>query len=135
MENTNITPFSNGTEGMMWYDSNCDRCVKAYCPKEGKDLPDFEATQKLVNLGRECKLKFALDLSHITGEITEDIAKQIGYKDGMPQQCLFFSDNEDDGWKPAPKKPIIPDPRQLNAFPLDTSNIPIEKKVEIKITA
>jgi hypothetical protein len=98
-----ITPFSNGSEAMMWYEGNCDTCVKAF----KNNMHDYDTTQKLVNLGRECKLKFALDLGNLSGELPIDIAEQIGYTEhkGFPQTCLKWSDDDNDKWKPAPRKP------------------------------
>lgn len=101
-----VRPFSNGTEFMMWLDSNCDQCVKSYKPTNGQ-MPDYKTTQRLVNLGMECKLKLAIDFSAITGEVSEDIARQVGWtpEKHWPEACMMFSDDENDGWKPAPKKP------------------------------
>lgn len=101
-----IRPFSNGTEFMCWLDNNCDRCVKAFKPKNGI-IPDYKNTQRLVNLGLECKMKFAIDFSSITGEIPISIAKEIGYSEenGLSGNCMFFSDDNDDNWQPTPKKP------------------------------
>ena len=91
---------------MCWLDENCDRCVKSYKPLNG-EMPDYNVTQKLVNLGRECKLKFALDYSMVTGELPTDIALQIGYteQNGFPESCMLFSDDKNDGYKTPPRKP------------------------------
>lgn len=111
-----ISPFSNGTEAMCWLDQNCDNCVKAYVPKNPElGMPDFDTTQRLVNLGRECRLKFAIDLGFITGEIPLEVASVIGYTEekGFPEQCMMFSDNDDDGYKPNPRKPKDEPPSQF----------------------
>ncbi len=96
-----IRPFSNGTEAMIWYEENCDRCVKAY-----KGMPDYNTTVKLVNLGMECKYKFGMDMAHITGEVELSIAEAIGYVEGkhFPRTCLHFSDDDNDRWKRPPTK-------------------------------
>lgn len=100
-----IRPFSNGTEAMMWYEGNCDHCVKAFVGKGNP--PDYDTTQKLVNLGRECKIKFAIDLGNISGEVSIEIAEQMGYtkEKGFPWNCLHFSDSDNDRWKPSPRRP------------------------------
>lgn len=49
-------PFSNGTESMIWLSNNCDKCKRYGC---------YE--------------KKALDLSHLTGHITFNVAVIIGF--------------------------------------------------------
>lgn len=100
-----FTPFSNGTEHMMWYDENCSRCVKSWHAKDGM-WPSEKTLKEYVRLGKYCKLQYYLDLIVIKGAIPMDIAKQIGVGEqwGLKEQCMFFSDNEDDGFK-YPKKP------------------------------
>lgn len=125
-----ITPFSNGTEFMYWLDENCDRCVKAFRPAKGKDMPDYDTTQKLVNLGRECKIKFAVDVA--TGldiPIPEDVARLEGWtpETGWKWNCMLYSDNDDDGWKPAPRKPKDAPDCQL-CLPLEINAIALTKE-------
>lgn len=98
-------PFSNGTDAMYWYANNCELCVKAYFPKDGM-YPSDKTMKNYCSIGKECKLKYHIDWGFILGEIPDEIAEQIG-KDadyGLKQQCMMFSDNEDDGYKPR-KKP------------------------------
>lgn len=112
-------PFSNGTDFMHWYDQNCGTCVRAFVPANGKNLPDFDATQRLVNLGRECRMKFAVDLGigGGTGEVPDDIAALMGLNgDGTVGQCMMHSDDDNDRWKPGPRKPPPEDDRQLMLF-------------------
>jgi hypothetical protein len=119
-----VRPFSSGTEAMMWLDHNCDRCVKSFKPKHS--LPDFKTTQNLVNLGRECRLKYHIDMGFITGDIPEDIAKQVGWtlEKGFPESCMMYSDNDDDGWKPTPRHPDrSPDNQLCFPFILDQFEI------------
>lgn len=100
------SPFSNGTGAMMWYEDNCDKCVKAYWPKEPGNWPSQETMKQYCSTGKECRFKFHMDISFVTGEIPLIIAKEIGHTDekGFPAQCLHFSDKNDDGFKP-PKRP------------------------------
>lgn len=102
-----ISPFSNGTEAMMWMDSNCDRCVKAHKVKWPEPPPDFAASKKLVNLGMECKMKLAIDLTFVDVDIPEDIAQLVGWTEekGWPSDCMMYSDDDNDGWKPTPRTP------------------------------
>lgn len=108
-----FTPFSNGTGAMIWYDNNCTRCKKAYFPKDG-EYPSDKTMKEYCRIGKECKLKFAIDFAFITGEIPMDIAKQIGLGElgGLKETCMFFSDNDDDGFVP-PKRPKPENPDQL----------------------
>jgi hypothetical protein len=57
-----------------------------------------------------------MDLSFITGEIPLYVAKQMGYTDDKIHfpDCLHFSDNSDDGYKPKPRpKPDDTPPNQM----------------------
>lgn len=98
-------PFSNGTSAMFWYGENCETCKKAFFPNNG-EYPSDRTMKQYCSIGKECKLKYALDFAFITGEITLDIAKQIGIdKDGgLKESCMMWSDDKDDGFK-YPKKP------------------------------
>ena len=65
-----ITPFSNGTEFMMWHDRNCSRCSK------------YEHISTIRNKAR-CKFAFDIDFATAyDGKIPLNTAKWIGYKDG-----------------------------------------------------
>jgi len=107
-----FTPFSNGTDAMCWYAENCEKCVKAYFPKDGI-YPSDKTMKNYCSIGKECKLKYYIDWGFVSGEIPDKIAEQIGKdKDyGLKQTCLMFSDDEDDGYKPPkrPKKDPTPD--------------------------
>ncbi len=111
-----MTPFSNGTEAMIWYGNNCEVCTKAYFPKDG-EYPSDKTMKRYCKIGKECKLKYAIDWSFVSGEIPDDVAAQIGTnKFGLKETCMMFSDDEDNRYKP-PHKPIdnIPD-NQLMLF-------------------
>jgi hypothetical protein len=109
-----IVPFSSGTEAADWYSENCERCTKAFFPKEDGNWPSDSTMKKYCSTGKECKLKYYLDLGFITGEIPADIAVQIGYKnETMPDSCMMYSDNEDDRYQP-PKQPRKPKPTGPN---------------------
>ena len=117
-----FTPFSNGTEAMMWVSNNCDRCTKAFIPKNG-EYPSDETMKQYISIGKECKLKYHIDYGFITGKIPLIIAKQIGLDEvyGLKESCMFYSDNEDDGFK-YPKKPkpdTTPDNQMVMPFELD----------------
>lgn len=106
-----IRPFSNGTEAMNWYGNNCECCVKAYWPKDGKDYPDN--MQPLINLGMECGIKYEIDMSHITSEMPESFYIRIG----LPGRCKEFSDNPADSWKARYKRGDAPvDKNQVDLF-------------------
>lgn len=103
------TPFSNGTEAMMWLDNNCDRCVKAYKPKADGEWPSFKTMKQYCSIGKECKLKLHIDIGFITSDVPVEIIDQVGRDERgfIAEQCRFYSDNEDDGYKP--KKRPRPD--------------------------
>lgn len=114
-EKEQITPFSNGTEAMMWYDHNCERCSKAYFPEDG-EYPKDSTMKQYISIGKECKCKYFIDWGFITSEIPLNIAEQMGYTEekGFPWRCVLFSDKDDDRYKP-PKRPRPDDtpPNQL----------------------
>lgn len=125
-----FTPFSNGTEAMMWYGENCDRCVKAFHIGANGEWPQESTLKQYVRLGKYCKLQYWIDVGFIEGTIPDDIAAQIG-KDtdyGLKQTCMFFSDNDNDGYKP-PKRPKPEPPNQMvMPFILDEFGINVKKE-------
>ena len=135
-------PFSNGTEYMIWDDNNCSRCTKAWRAKDGK-WPSEKTLKQYVSMGKYCKLQYHLDLAVLEGTIPMDIAKQIGLHGeySLKSQCMFFSDNEDDGFK-YPKRPR-PDNTPDNQLVMPFNNEEIEscfgervvKEIERKLQA
>ena len=101
------SPFSSGSEAADWVYNNCDKCVRSYKPIKDGEWPSFKTMQQYCSIGKECKMKLAIDIGFITGEIPVDIAEQIGFrnehKNSLKQTCLFYSDNDDDGYKPKPR--------------------------------
>lgn len=82
-----ITPFSNGSESMIWTFSNCEKCKKCF----NFDEDGFPTLADIRN-GRECVLKYALDYGVFAGEIPLSIAEMIGYKENIfPERCKQFS--------------------------------------------
>lgn len=119
-----LSPFSNGTEAMTWCGNNCDRCTKAYHPKDD-NWPSDKTIRQYISIGKECKFKYHIDLGFITGEIPLDIAKQMGYTEDKVwfPDCIHFSDNEDDGYKPK-KRPApdnTPDNQMVMPFCIEES--------------
>lgn len=103
----------------MWQGENCDTCARAFRPARGNEMPDFYATRRLVNLGRECRIKFHMEMAagSGTGEMPDNVAALAGWKGegGLPWQCMMHSDDDNDRWKPARQVPPE-DPRQLMLF-------------------
>ncbi|MBD1398138.1 hypothetical protein H9Q13_13265 [Pontibacter sp. JH31] len=87
--------------------------------------------RKYCSLGKECKLKYQLDLAFITGELPVAIADQIGRSTYGLKDCMKFSDNPNDGYKP-PKRPA-PDntPDNQMVLPFAWQEIAQEKKWEL----
>lgn len=98
-----ITPFSNGTEFMMWLENNCSNCTKSWFPKDG-EWPKESTLKSYVSCGKYCKMQYHIDLSVIDGSMPLHIAQLIGYNGTFPSQCMMYSDNKDDGFK-YPKRP------------------------------
>lgn len=110
-----ITPFSNGTEAMIWTDENCDRCVRAWFAKDGK-WPDEKTLRSYMNNGKYCPIQYYLDVGVLIGYIPEDVAIVAGWRGSIaPQTCRFFSDDDNDKYKP-PRKPK---PTPQNQLTLD----------------
>lgn len=110
------TPFSNGSEAMDWCARNCDRCTKAFHPKVDGDWPSDKTMRQYISIGKECKFKYHIDLGFIIGEIPLSIAQQMGYTEDKVwfPDCIHYSDNEDDGYKPKPRpKPDPTPPNQM----------------------
>lgn len=122
--------FSNGTEAMQWYGENCDNCVKAF--HVGKDGWPKEATlKKYVACGKYCRLQYWIDIGFIEGSIPDEIAVLIGKgeKFGLKQTCMFFSDNDNDGYKP-PKRPKPEPPNQMvMPFILEEMGVKLNQEV------
>lgn len=54
MAKVNQDPFSNGTELMLWYDHNCDRCWKSSrLKKEGDTKNEDEYTKIICAIQRD----------------------------------------------------------------------------------
>ena len=108
-----IVPFSNGTEAMDWYDSNCEMCKKAFLPEDG-EYPKDTTMKAYVRCGRECPIKYEIDWAFVSSEISLDMAEKAGYKDGrFPATCLLWSERGDDGNNPLPRRPKPVAPNQM----------------------
>jgi len=72
-----ITPFSNGTDYMIWNNMNCSEC----------NMYESESTERK---NAKCKKAFDIDLALVTdGKIPLKTAELIGYKNGQLQNCNF----------------------------------------------
>ena len=101
---TQYTPFSNGTEAMVWYDRNCERCVRAYFPKKG-EYPQDKTMKEYIRIKKECHLKYSIDIGFVSGTIPDKDAIAIGKDgEGLKVKCNKFSSNKNDGYKPPQKK-------------------------------
>lgn len=89
LKNTPVVPFSNGTEAMIYSESNCFQCVHY----ESESRNEEEA---------KCKLAFYLDLGNLSGDIPLWVAKDIGCDYNplygtvrLNQKCSKFSDGSE----------------------------------------
>jgi len=75
-----ITPFSNGTEYMIWQDRNCMSC-KQY---------EHESSERSK---AKCKFAYDIDFATVTdGKIPLNTAKWIGYNDmGLNPKCNMWN--------------------------------------------
>lgn len=73
-----ITPFSNGTEFMIWHNNNCSQCKK------------YE-NKSTIRSRAGCKYAFDIELACVSdGEIPLKSAQMIGYKDNrLSWECLY----------------------------------------------
>lgn len=123
-ENRPVSPFSNGTEAMIWTSHNCDICKRAWFPKNG-NWPSEKTMKQYVRSGKYCKLQYDIDLGYALGHIPAETARQIGvnylhYQDNCKEhgfcqllsQCLKFSDDDNDRFR-HPKRPRPDAPNQL----------------------
>lgn len=125
-ESKGSSPFSSGTESMVWLSNNCEDCVRSWETRNKEQAPGFDSTIDLIKKGEECVGKFALDFSLGTGVIPDDIAREIGgnpqrYKNGyysscLPSNCKHRSSNDRDNPDLNPIDPI--DPNQIK-MPFD----------------
>ena len=113
-----MTPFSNGSEAIIWYGDNCDQCVKAWFPDPNNPVK-FTTEKKYVQIGKYCKLQFHLDYGFIVGVISRVTADKIGTQEGcdtcLKTRCDQFSSDDDDRYK-APKRPKHPPANQISIF-------------------
>lgn len=80
-----ITPFYCGTQYGDWTGSNCDRCKKA-APLYGDST---------------CEIELALHIAYLSdGEVTEEIAKKMGYFDNEDKEIWMCPEVEwTEEWK------------------------------------
>lgn len=65
---------------MDWEASNCDRCKKAATKEQHVTLEHLP-----------CEIEDALITGTLTGEVTEDIARRMGYFDNNPPKAKGFA--------------------------------------------
>jgi hypothetical protein len=120
-----ITPFSTGTGHAEWQDSNCDCCKKCYQPpvKNGDiTWPKDKTMRQYVRDGRECEMKYSLDMAWIDGTMPLEMALKVGYDpDGnyprWPQRCKEWVDRGNGGNPRGPRRPKpIPDNQMVLGF-------------------
>lgn len=87
-------PFSNGTESMMWFMTNCHLCAKGQAPEL-----DYDTTELMVRSGKYCCLKWELEKAMFDefDDSVLDGINGIGRSDEIPTQpptrCRQFVDH------------------------------------------
>ncbi len=142
---TTIIPFSTGTGHAEWQDVNCDYCAKSYQPpiRNGyQQWPSDKTMRQYCRDGRECPMKYALDIAWIDGSMPIDMALKVGYKpDGehprWPARCVEWKDRGDGGNPRGPKKPRPVPANQLSMgfefSEIAQNHIPIEKREKVTL--
>ena len=132
-----IQPFSNGTEHAYWQDVNCESCKKCYQPpiKKGEQQwPSDKTMRQYVRDGRECEMKYVLDISWIEGKMPLDVAERIGYSRdfGLDRKCKEWQDRGNGGNPRRPKAPKpVPDNQMVMPFILEE----IGERQNVKVTS
>ena len=102
-ENLAVRPFSNGTEAMLWEESNCGCC--ALNANKGQ----LQSTLlRRAREGTHCLLECGLSVGYITGSINEKVATEMGWskEGGFPWRCAKWKDRGNGGGpKGKPRKP------------------------------
>lgn len=96
-----VSPFSNGTEQVDWYGSNCDKCYRSLerrepPPRNGYVQSDYESA---LFQNRECGAKFCIDMAMVTERVHTRVVQWMGGKSSrIPSRCKRRITNPD--WKP-----------------------------------
>lgn len=104
-------PFSNGSEAVVWFSSNCESCKKAlscYDPDKYESEICKDGGVSATLRGENCFGEYAVACGFITGHIAGDILIWMGGTETKaPEQCRFFSDDDNDrpDRRPAPVPP------------------------------
>ena len=133
-----FTPFSNGTEGEGWMYCNCYECKKAMiCYDREGYYNSRDGLKTETASGLNCFGEYAMAASYITGKVPEEISIWMGGTEThLPNQCRFFSDDDND--RPD-RQPPPPNPKQLfipflctSLFGFDDPNILVFDKAIIE---
>lgn len=117
-----IIPFSTGTGHGMWQDVNCECCSKCYQPPIVDGEPKWpcdKTMRRYVRDGRECPMKYALDMAWMDGRMPLEMAERVGYtrEKGFPAKCIMWSDRGGGGNPRGPRRPRpVPDNQMVMAF-------------------
>lgn len=126
-----VCPFSNGTERMRWDDNNCSICAKAWYAPNG-EWPSEKTMKEYVRMGKYCKLQYYIDLAAYDGLIPEEIANEIGMKDGrLNWRCSKFSDDDNDKFR-YPKR-LPPDDGNQLVMPFVIDEIQFQERKEFEL--
>ena len=138
-----ITPFSNGTEAMMWMEHNCECCAKAYHPPLDKDgwplWPSDNSMRQYCRDGRECPMNYALEMGQLSGTIPLKKAEAVGYdpETGFPWKCKEWKDRGDGGNPSGPKQPRPVPVNQLSMgfefSEIAQNHVPTEKREKVTL--
>ena len=77
-----MSPFSNGTDFMIWKFDNCDRCALGYSDAESR---------------WPCTIEHAMDVAYIgNGDLPVSVAERIGRQDGgrLNERCAEFKESK-----------------------------------------
>ena len=120
-----IEPFSSGSEAMWWMDYNCYQCKKACLWDCSVDNHHFE---KAVKEGKECWMKYDMDLGFVIGEIPLKTFESIKGDQEDISRCSKWKPRDDDQGDEGINPPPI-NPFQLLLFPLDHAKDMVEESI------
>ena len=111
---------SNGTEGMMFTEAFCDQCIHE----------KFSHTQKHGD--KQCGIMDNSMIYWYEDNYAEKVPEWKFDSEGWPH-CTAWEKwdwgNDDEGFNEPPIPPPLPDPRQLNIFPLYLGKEFIDKPI------
>ena len=79
--------------------------------------PCDKTMRRYVRDGRECPMKYALDMAWMDGTMPLDMAERVGYDGNFPARCKEWKERGNGGNPRSPRKPKpVPDNQMVMPF-------------------